>query len=145
MPQLFELCSKKKSQDDLLNLKKQLDEEEMKIREEEHRRMEAKHRATHIFDSYEDALDWLVENPGSVISWHVKTLSWQPEENRFLSYEQEYSMDGVIPYNVRRFYTREELLDGIYSVIKERGIDISELKDKFEKLDYVHIIKKETK
>ena len=131
MPTLFDLCQ------DTEPLKK-LQKIAVDIREKEHAEIVRRHRASHIFDSYEDALDWLVKNPDRYIEWHVKTLRYLPDENLFLSYEQEYSFDGVIPYDVRRKYTREELLNQIYNTIKERGWDLEkDFKDEYGKLDYV--------
>ena len=135
MPTLFDLCQ------DTEPLKKlqQISADEKKRRYAE---IVRQHRETHIFDSYEQALDYLVQHPGELISWHAKTLQYLPDENLFLSYEQEYSFDGVIPYDVRRKYTREELLNQIYDTIKERGWDLEkDFKDEYGKLDYVNIHK----
>ena len=132
MPSLFDLCQ---NTEPLEKLQKIADD----IRGKEYAEIVRKHRASHIFDSYEDALDWLVKNPDRSIEWHVKTLRYLPEENLFLSHEQEYSFDGVIPHNVKRKYTREELLDQIHNTIKERGWDLEkDFKDEYGKLDYVY-------
>lgn len=143
MPYLFDLCNDEVQKQKFTELQKQLKADDLARKEKEWAEAVARHKAKHIFDSYEDALDWLTKHPGSVISWHIKTLSWLPDENLFLSYEQEYSMDGVIPYNVRRKYTREQLLDQIYSFLKEKGETVEVLKDKYGKLEYVHIIKED--
>lgn len=136
MPTIFELCENTKPIEDLRNKMQRIADE---IREKERAEIIRRHRESHIFDSYEDALDWLVKNPDRSIEWHIKTLRYLPEENLFLSHEQEYSFDGVIPYNVTRKYTREELLDQIYSIIKKRGWDLEkDFKDEYGKLDYVY-------
>lgn len=142
MPNLLDLCSNPESRETILGIQRTLQAEKRKEEEIERKRMETRHREKHIFESYEQALDWLMQNPDGVISWHVKTLSWNPDENRFLSYEQEYSLDGVVPYDVKRFYTRDELLDQVYTYLKESCMTLDDLKDKYGKLDYVHIIRK---
>ena len=135
MPTLFDLCQ---DTEPLKKLQKISADEKKRQYDEIVRR----HRETHIFDSYEQALDYLVQHPGKRISWHVKTLQYLPDENLFLSHEQEYSFDGVIPYNVTKKYTREELLSGVYDTIKERGWDLEkDFKDEYGKLDYVNIHK----
>ena len=40
-------------------------------------------------------------------------MYYEADKNRFKSYEQEFDLDGVIPYDVVRYYTKEELLKGI--------------------------------
>lgn len=135
MPSLFDLCQ---NTEPLEKLKKISDD----IRERERAELMREHRASHIFDSYEDVLDWLVKHPDRTVEWHVKTLNYLPDENIFISYEQEYSLDGVIPWNIRRKYTREELLDQIHDTTKERGWDLEkDLKDEYGKLNYVKEIK----
>ena len=132
MPSLFDLCQ---NTEPLEKLQKISDD----IREREYDEVIRKHRASHIFNSYEDALDWLVKNPARSIEWHIKTLRYLPEENLFLSYEQEYSSDGIVSYDIKRKYTREELLNQIYNYIKERGLDLDkDFKDEYGKLDYVY-------
>jgi hypothetical protein len=132
MPSLFDLCQ---NTEPLEKLQKISDD----IRKREYDEVIRKHRASHIFDSYEDALDWLVKNPDRTIEWHAKTLSYITEENLFLSYEQEYSSDGIVSYDIKRKYTREELLNQIYNHIKERGYDLEkDFKDEYGKLDYVY-------
>lgn len=136
MPTIFELCANTKPIEDLRNEMQRIADE---IREKERAEIIRRHRESHIFDSYENALDWLVKNPDDRLQWHAKRLYFLPDENLFLSYEQDYSFDGVIPYDVRRKYTREELLDQIYSSIKERGWNLEkDLKDEYGKLDYVY-------
>ena len=136
MPTIFELCENTKPIEDLRNKMQRIADE---IREKERAEIIRRHRESHIFDSYEDALDWLVEHPDAGIKWHIKTLHFLPDENLFLSYEQEYSFDGVIPYDVCRKYTRKELLDQIYNSIKENRWNLEkDLKDEYGKLDYVY-------
>lgn len=132
MPSLFDLCQ---NTEPLEKLQKISDD----IREREYDEVIRKYRASHIFDSYEDALNWLVKNPDRIIEWHAKTLSYLPKENLFLSYEQEYSSDGIVSYDIKRKYNRDELLNQIYNIIKERGYDLEkDFKDEYGKLDYVY-------
>ena len=136
MPTIFDLCPNTKPFEDLRNKMQRIADE---IRENERAEIIRRHRESHIFDSYEDSLDWLVKHPDDGLQWHAKTLYFLPDENLFLSYEQEYSLDGVIPYDVRRKYTREEPLNQIYSTIKERGWNLEkDLKDEYGKLKYVY-------
>jgi len=136
MPTIFDLCPNTKPIEDLRNEMQRIADE---IREKEHAEIIRRHRESNIFDSYEDALDWSMKHPDNGLQWHEKTLYYLPDENLFLSYEQEYSLDGVVPYDVRRKYTREELLDQIYSTIKKRGWNLeNDLKDEYGKLEYVY-------
>ncbi len=136
MPTISDLCPNIKPIEDLRNKMQRIADE---IREKERAEIIRKHRESHIFDSYEDALDWLVKHPDDGLQWHAKTLYFLPDENLFLSYEQEYSLDGVIPYDVRRKYTREELLSNIYNFIKKRGTSLEkDFKDEYGKLEYVY-------
>lgn len=136
MPTIFELCENTKPIEDLRNEMQRIADE---IREKERAEIIQRHKETHIFDSYEDALDWSMKHPDNGLQWHAKRLYFLPDENLFLSYEQEYSLDGVIPYDVRRKYTRKELLDQIYNSIKVNGWDLEkDLKDEYGKLDYVY-------
>lgn len=141
MPNIFELCS---TEHDLKrnNITKELllkEKEDILKREQDER--DERHRKSHIFSSYEDALNYLESNPGQYITWHCDYITFIPEENLFRSNEQRYSCDGVIPYNVTCKYTHEELLENILLHIerlKEKGYDTSELYDQWGKLNYVY-------
>lgn len=136
MPTIFDLCPNTKL---IKNIRNEMQRIADEIRNKERAEIIRRHRESNIFDSYEDALDWSMKHPNNGLQWHAKTLYYLPDENLFLSYEQEYSFDGVIPYDVRRKYTREELLDQIYSTIKERGWNLEkDLKDEYGKLEYVY-------
>ena len=136
MPTIFDLCPNTKP---IKNIRNEMQRIADEIRNKERAEIIRRHRESNIFDSYEDALDWSMKHPNNGLQWHAKTLYYLPDENLFLSYEQEYSFDGVIPYDVRRKYTREELLDQIYSTIKERGWNLEkDLKDEDGKLEYVY-------
>lgn len=136
MPTIFDLCPNTKP---IKNIRNEMQRIADEIRNKERAEIIRRHRESNIFDSYEDALDWSMKHPNNGLQWHAKTLYYLPDENLFLSYEQEYSFDGVIPYDVRRKYTREELLDQIYSTIKERGWNLEkDLKDEYGKLEYVY-------
>ena len=143
MPQLMDLCSDKQSMDRLQSIYDKIRSNEKRAMEDEKKERLIRHRNTHIFNTYEQALDWLEDNPGRRIVWHAKTLSWIPEEELFLSYEQDYSYDGVIAYDVTRKYTRQELLDDIHDFIyrmQEKGYNPDELKDKLGNLGFVYKI-----
>lgn len=136
MPTIFDLCPNTKP---IKNIRNEMQRIADEIRNKERAEIIRRHRESNIFDSYEDALDWSMKHPDNGLQWHAKTLYYLPDENLFLSYEQEYSFDGVIPYDVRRKYTREELLDQIYGTIKERGWNLEkDLKDEYGKLEYVY-------
>ena len=137
MPTLMDICSGKSGE----TINRLLDDVE-KEKKEEWKKAEEEYRRKYVFDSYEQALDYLVEHEGSIIRWHARTLSWIPDEELFESHEQEYSLDGVIPYDVVRKYTRKELLDGIEQFIQKRGLTLGDLKGRFGTLDYVGIIRK---
>lgn len=119
--------------------------EELKRAADEERRLERERwleldRSVRIFDSYEDALQYLRDNPDKYIEWHVKTLHYLPELDLFESYEQDYGIDGVIPYDVIVKYSAEQLLSGVYDFLEEKGYSINELKDERGKLEYVYTI-----
>jgi hypothetical protein len=119
--------------------------EELKRAADEERRLERErwleqHRSVRIFDSYEDALQYLRDNPDKYIEWHVKTLHYLPELDLFESFEQDYGIDGVIPYDVIVKYSAEQLLSGVYDFLEEKGYSIDELKDERGKLEYVYTI-----
>lgn len=119
--------------------------EELKRMADEERRLERErwleqHRSVRIFDSYEDALQYLRDNPDKYIEWHVKTLHYLPELDLFESFEQDYGIDGVIPYDVIVKYSAEQLLSDVYDFLEEKGYSINELKDERGKLEYVYTI-----
>ena len=103
------------------------------------------YRKHHIFSSYEEALNWSIENPDKGIEWHCKTLFWQEDKQKFKSYEQEYSFDGIMSYNVIRNYTKEELLKEIQEHIEycnkkyPEKVNTKWWLDKYGKLSYVNI------
>ena len=118
MPNIFKLSMSEQCFDNLRKIKNKLQKE---IADEEIRRQNEimnsyiKH---HIFNSYEEALDWAIKNPNESINWHCKILSWQEDKQKFESYEQEYSLDGIVCYDVIKYYTKEELLKGIDDFIQ---------------------------
>lgn len=136
MPKLDEICSIPEAFTKMVDEMRRKEEEAIEAR----RLMEeTRHRKTHIFESYEDAIEWMKRNPGKRVEWHAKSLTYIEERDVFESYEQEYDFSGVMVYNVKRHYTSEELISGIHDAIREHGWDISELKDEWGKLDYVYI------
>lgn len=142
MPSLFDLCSNQKSIQNLKDLKTQIEMETYEMLKVEYEEREKTHKEKHIFERYEDALDWLMQYPGYTIEWHCKTLHFDETNRMFISFEQDYSPDGVVPYDVVRKYTRQQLLDEIWELkekIRQRGLDIGELYDKYGKLDYVYV------
>lgn len=136
MPRLSEIT---RFSEDFTKTVDEMHRKEEAEREAEHRRLEAEHRRTHVFESYEGAVEWMMQHPGETVEWHAQTLKYLDDEKLFESHEQEYDVSGVIPYNVVRKYTAHELLFGIRDAIERRGLDISEFKDKWGKLAYVHI------
>ena len=123
MPQLIDLCSDITSMTRLQEIYREQYNDEKRAMEEERQKAIRDHKEKHCFDSYEQALDWLVEHPDKRIEWHCMTLQYIPDENNFLSHEQEFSYDGVMAYDVTKKYTREELLKGIQNFIDEMSKD----------------------
>lgn len=123
--------------DRLMELRSKLRSEEESARQEEFDRIQERYIRSHIFENYEDAIQWMTEHPGRRVSWHCKDLHWDPDRKSFISYEQEYSEDGVMCYDVRRSYTARELLEGITGWMRNRGIRIEELRDDRGYLEYV--------
>lgn len=114
-------------------------QEMLKAKTEEREKI---HKEKHIFVRYEDALDWLMQYPGSTIVWHCKTIHFDENDRMFISFEQDYSLDGVVPYDVVKKYTRQQLLNEIEELkerIRQKGLGICELYDKYGKLDYVYV------
>ena len=145
MASIFDLASNSKGFEKLQQVKNDLQEEREK-REAEHRKHAVEvHRKKHIFDSYEQALDWAIKTQKG-IAWHTATLFWEPEKNQFKSYEQEFSFDGVMCYDVIRYYTKEQLIEGIKEHIEwcnkkyPEQADTKWWLDEFGKLDYVYRI-----
>ena len=83
-----------------------------KLEQEEREINERLHQERHIFSTYEEALDWLIANPDKSINWHCWPMYWDEEKQKFVSYEQDFGLDGIIPTDVVRYYTREERLKG---------------------------------
>lgn len=144
MPNLFEAVCDSKSFETLQQIRANFEAEQAEEKHREHERLIEHHKKTHIFETYEQALDWLVEHHDRRIEWHCKTLSWLPEKNVYESFEQEYDISGIVSYDVTRYYSREQLLDGIKEHIiymKEKyNADDSGLFDENGKLNYVEII-----
>lgn len=142
MPKLDEICSIPAGLTGLLDELRRKEKEEL---EERIRREEEWHRKRHIFENYKEAVEWMKNHPGYRIEWHCKSLAYIGE-GIFESFEQDYSPDGIMVYNVVRHYTEDELLSGIEEMKKrflERYGEFSEsdLLDKWGKLDYVYIHK----
>ena len=145
MPNLFEASCDQKSFENLKQIKANFEAEQKEENRRYYERMVERHKKTHIFDTYEQALDWLVEHPDRRIEWHCKTLSWIPEKNVYESFEQEYDISGIVPYDVTRYYSREQLLDGIKKHIQTmlslyEGSYEEQYLDENGKLNYVEII-----
>lgn len=130
--------------DSLLKLKERFEAYEAKVREERLQERETEHKKHHIFTSYGKALDYLVDNPGSGIQWHTASVYWDEEKKKFEVYDQSFDIDGVIPYDVHYFCTREELLQGHTEhdewLKSEQGKDYNPnwYLDKYGKLEYVY-------
>ena len=145
MASIFDLASNSKGFEKLQKVKNDLQEECEKCEAERRKHAEQVHRKAHIFDSYEHALDWAIKTERG-IAWHMATLFWEPDKNQFKSYEQEFDLDGVIPYNVIKYYTKEKLLKEIKEHIEycnkqyPEQADTKWWLDEFGKLDYVYRI-----
>lgn len=144
MPNIFELCSDQKGFDKLQNIKSNLQKVKEDEEKENRRKFVENYRKHHIFGSYEEALNWSIKNPDKSIQWHCKTLFWQEDKQKFKSYEQEYSSDGIICHDVIRYYTKEELLKEIEERIEYCNKKYPEMKenwwlDEYGKLSYVNI------
>lgn len=141
MPNIFESSFNKKDFDNLQNIKNKL----QKVKEDKEKEKEEKfienYREHHIFNSYEEALNWGIKNPNKRLQWHCKTLFWQEDKNKFKSYEQECSCDGVICNDIIKYYTKEELLKEIkeYQDCTTNFLDKNWWFDEFNKLKYVNI------
>lgn len=139
MPKLDEIC---RIPDGLTGLLDELHRKEKEELEERIRKEEEWHRKRHIFENYRQAVEWMKNHPGRRVEWHGKSLTYI-ENGIFESFEQDYSMDGIVVYNVVRHYTEDELLSGI-DEMKKRFLEIdgnfseSDLFDKWGKLDYVY-------
>lgn len=99
------------------NSKKYLDKLLEEIDKQESKRNEDYIRK-HIFKSYEEALDYVINNP-VIIQWHDKQLTWEKEQNKFKSYEQEYDIDGILAFDVVKYYTKEQILGKIKRHIED--------------------------
>lgn len=145
MPNIFELCSNQKGFNKLQNIKINLQKVKEDEEKENRRKFVENYRKHHIFSSYEEALNWSIKNPDKGLTWHCKTLFWEKDKKKFKSYEQEFDIDGVIPYDIIRYYTKEELLKGIEEHIKycnNKYPEKSNTKwwlDEYGKLSYVNI------
>lgn len=121
-----------------------------KLEQEERAIMEKRHKEQHIFSTYEEALDWLVVNPDKSINWHCWPMHWDEEKQKFVSYEQDFGYDGIIPTDVIHYYTREERLKGytledlkeyekfLDEKYPELGSNENWWLDEYGKLDYVY-------
>jgi hypothetical protein len=145
MANIFELGATKESLSKLQDVKNSLQKIKEEKAEEERKVFIENHRKKHIFSSYEEALDWCINHPNEYIEWHCKTLTWEEDKKKFKSYEQEYSYDGVMCYDVIRYYTKEQLLEGIKEHIEWCNKEYPEQAnrkwwlDDYGKLNYVNI------
>ena len=145
MASIFDLASNSKGFEKLQQIKNDLQEEREKREAERRKHAEEVHRKKHIFDSYEQALDWAIKTEKG-IAWHTATLFWESDRNQFKSYEQEFDLDGIIPYDVIKYYTKEQLLKEIKEHIEycnkkyPENADTKWWLDEFGKLDYVYRI-----
>ena len=145
MANIFELCSNQKDFNKLQDIKDNLQKIQEDEKEEMKKRIIEKYILHHIFSSYEEALDWGIKNPDKGILWHCKLLFWEEDKQKFKSYEQEFDRDGIIPFDVVRYYTKEELLEWIQEHIEQYNQKHPEKKnekwwlDEYGKLSYVTI------
>ena len=128
----------------LRDLKERFEKSEAEERERIRKEREEEHRRTHIFSSYDRALDYLVDNPGHGISWHTKSIYWDAEKQMFEVFDQEFDVSGVVPYDVHYFTTREKLLQEHQDFCEWRKNeykgedDDTWYLDKYGKLEYVY-------
>lgn len=101
------------------------------------------YKERHIFHSYEECLDWMKENPYSMVHWHCSDIMFDDCKNLYKAYEQEFSYDGVMCYDVINYYTKEDLLKRIEKHkerIKSKYPDDKEWwLDEYGTLKYVNI------
>lgn len=112
MPSLFDLCDEKSRKKIAVLIEEAQAEEKVKT-EKMLKEREEEHIRTHIFKTYEESLNYLKDNPGETIWFHTNILSFDTEENKFISFEQDFDLDGVCCYDVFRHYTYEELIDSV--------------------------------
>lgn len=82
------------------------------IKKKEREEIDAKIKATHIFKTYEEALDYLQAHPGHSIMWHGSDVSWSAYKNRYREYYQ-ISYDDCVFQDAVRYCSREDLLQDI--------------------------------
>ena len=150
MPKLFDLAVDNGAVDILKRIKTQSEREEEEARKARRREIIREHRKTHVFSTYEEALDWLIAHPGREICWHCWPTHWDKEKQLFVSYEQDFGVDGVIPTDVTRYYTKQERMEGhtldeLKAYGKELDAKYPELPkndrwwlDEYGKLEYVY-------
>lgn len=145
MANIFDLCSNQRDLNKLQDIKDTFQKIQEDEKEEMKKRIIEKYVLHHIFSSYEEALDWGIKNPDKGILWHCKLLFWEEDKQKFKSYEQEFDRDGIIPFDVVRYYTKEELLEWIQEHIEQYNQKHPEKKnekwwlDEYGKLSYVTI------
>lgn len=81
-----------------------VDKEEKERKEREEKRLKS-----HIFKTYPDAMNYLVNNDVSMI-WHGKHVHYDKERGCIVSYEQESDRDGINFWNVVKHYKPGELI-----------------------------------
>lgn len=114
----------------LQSVKEEIEVKEMEEQMNITRAIEENYKKTHIFSSYEGALDWLIANQGRMIQWHILRLEWDGKK---------FKGDNCISY------TKEELLGMIEDHIEEINEKYPEEKgkewwlDEHGKLAYVNL------
>ena len=144
MATLFDFCSEE-SRNKLLNIAKRITEDnnQKKIELENERKKE--YNRTHIFKSYEDALDFMETYPGVEVEWHTSIISYDKETGMFMCQEQIPVDDiGARFYYHNVFRTRDEIMKIHYDSIKliqQRypGSDEGNLYDENGKLRFVNL------
>lgn len=143
MPNISELLNKNKTADfdKLANERSEMIRKNAERQIAEHQRQIAEHRRTHIFKSYEEALDYLVQHPTSYIHWHCDDIKFSQEKQLYKIYTQE-SYDGYVYNDIVIYKSKKELLDSIEehkTYMKQNYPDFSEQNylDEFGYLAYV--------
>lgn len=134
MVNLMDICPKNVSLS--LNQMKDIIQKE-KDEDMESRHIDAllRYRQHHIFGSNEEALEYLVANIGDAINWYGRTLTFQPDDGKFISYDSDES----------KVYTKEQLLLDVELLRKKLNKTYKNvghqdlLKDRFGCMIYVSI------
>lgn len=134
MVNLMDICSKEVSSN-LSQMRELIQKEKDEDIQSRHENAVDNYRQHHIFTSNEEALDYLVANIGDAINWYGKTLVFQPDDGKFIVYDQEDA----------KVLTKEQLLSDVDKIRRKlsmtyRNINNQDLlKDRYGCMIYVSI------